>query len=90
MIKGKTEKGFKFEIDPEVANDMEFLERLGEATSDITKFPAIIKELLGEEQKRQLYDFVRNDEGRVPIEEAFNLFGEILSIANEERETKNS
>lgn len=90
MIKGTTESGFKFQIDPEDVNDIEFLERLGIAfNDDMTKVPGILTEILGAEQRKLLYDHLRNDRGKVPIDAVMNEFGEILTIANESKEGKN-
>lgn len=90
MIKGETASGFKFEIEPEDINDMEFLERLGIAfESDITKVPGIMTEILGADQRARLYDHLRNERGKVPIEKAMETFQEILTIANESTEGKN-
>lgn len=90
MVKGETKSGFKFEIDPAEVNDIEFLERLGEAGEDVSKMPRIMKEILGEDQRKRMYDHIRNEKGKVPIDEAMDIFTEILTIANEARETKNS
>ena len=90
MVKGKTKSGFAFQIDPEQVNDMEFLERLGAASDDITKMPKVMTEILGAEQRAKMYDHLRNESGKVPIDKAMDLFQEILTIANEAAETKNS
>jgi len=90
MIKGTTESGFKFQIDPEDVNDIEFLERLGIAfNDDITKVPGILTEILGADQRKRLYDHLRNERGKVPIDAVMDEFGEILTIANESKEGKN-
>lgn len=89
MIKGTTAGGFEFEIEPEAINDMEFLERLGDASEDVTKMPKIMTDVLGAEGRKKLYDFVRTDSGRVPIVAAIELFQEVLTIANESNEGKN-
>jgi len=90
MIKGKTASGFKFEIEPADINDMEFLERLGIAfESDLTKVPGIMTEILGADQRARLYDHLRDERGKVPIEKAMEAFQEILTIANESTEGKN-
>lgn len=90
MITGTTEKGFKFQIDPEDINDIEFLERLGIAfNDDITKIPGIITEILGAEQRKALYDHLRNERGKVPIADVMAEFQEILTIANESVQGKN-
>lgn len=83
MVKGKTESGFEFEIDETVADDMEFMEMLGEAMEDVFKFPKVIKQLLGEEQKKRLYDHLRSENGRVPIEKTSEAFTEIMNLAGE-------
>lgn len=90
MVKGETKNGFKFKIDPDEVNDIEFLERLGEAGEDVSKMPRIMKEILGEDQRKRMYDHIRNEKGKVPIDAAMDIFTEILTIANEARETKNS
>ena len=75
MIKGTTESGFKFELNPEDVNDMEFVEMLAEVDNDISKFPKVIEMALGKDQKRRLYDHVRTDAGKVPVDKAVAEFG---------------
>lgn len=90
MIKGTTESGFEFQIDPEDINDIEFLERLGIAfNDDVTKIPGIITEVLGADQRARLYDHLRNERGKVPIDAVMTAFQEILTIANESNQGKN-
>lgn len=83
MIKGTTESGFGFEFDPENVNDMEWLELAAEAEGDPTKYPKVIEMALGREQKKRLYDHIRTDSGRVPIDKAMEVFREIMDIAGE-------
>jgi hypothetical protein len=83
MIKGTTESGFKFELDQDAVNDMEFVELLAEVDSDITKMPKVIEIALGREQKKRLYDHIRTEAGKVPIDRAVAEFEEILTLANE-------
>lgn len=90
MIKGTTKSGFKFQIDPADVNDMEFIEVLADLESDITKLPRAIVMALGADQKKKLYGHVRTENGKVPVDAVMELFDEILTIANEENETKNS
>ena len=87
-LKGTTADGFNFEIDPVVANDMILLEELAEADKDTTKFPGVLKKMLGEDQKARLYEFLKTEEGIVPIDKCIQTFTEIMNIASEE--TKNS
>ena len=83
MIKGTTKTGFEFEIDEERVNNMEFIDALtelddtanaGEVMGLISK---LLKCILTKEQKKALYDHVRNDKGLVPIEK---VQAELLDI----------
>ena len=82
MRKGKTESGFKFELDEENLNDMEFIEMMANAEQNPLAYPRMLERMLGEEQKKRLYDHVRTKEGRVPpdlidkeVEQIFELAG---------------
>lgn len=91
-LKGTTATGFSFEIDEEARDDMEILERLVDMSrGDITAAPDVLMSLLGEEQKKALYDHCRGKNGRVPskkvIEELRNIFD---TVKEEESDTKNS
>ena len=88
MLKGKTKSGFEFEIDEKVADDMELLEAIAEAEQETYKFPQVLTKVLGEEQKKRLYDHLRTKKGNVPIEKAMHAFVEIMNTAGEQ--TKNS
>ena len=41
--------------------------------------PKLCKMLLGEEQKKRLYDHLRSEDGRVPIEATTNAIQEIFN-----------
>lgn len=88
MVTGKTTTGFEFEIDETIADDMEFVEALSEAMDDAIRFPKVITRLLGEEQKKRLYDHIRRDDGRVSVEKTVEEFTEIMNLAGEN--SKNS
>ena len=88
MRKGKTESGFNFKIDETVVDDMELVEELAEADKDISRFPQVLTKVLGEEQKKKLYDHLRDENGRVTISATVKEFEEIMTLAGEE--TKNS
>lgn len=83
MRSGTTSSGFKFEIDEQDLNDMEFIELMADAEENPLKYPKMVERMLGKEQKKKLYDHVRTKEGRVPpdaidkeVEEIFILAGE--------------
>lgn len=88
MLKGETKSGFPFEVDETVADDMELLEALNEADKDLTKLPDVLNKILGIEQKKALYDHVRDNKGKVSIVAVSKEFVEILNTAG--AETKNS
>ncbi len=83
MRSGTTSSGFKFEIDEQDLNDMEFIELMADAEENPLKYPKMLERMLGKEQKKKLYDHVRTKEGQVPpdaidkeVEEIFILAGE--------------
>lgn len=89
MVKGTTASGFKFEVDQEILKDMEYIELAAETQSNSTKFPELVKMTLGEEQKKALYEHVRNENGRVLVDAVSDEFVEIIGILGEAEETKN-
>lgn len=88
MIEGKTKSGFAYSIDEDNV-DQEFLDALSEAEDgDPLKVSKALRLLLGEEQRKKLYDYLRNDKGKVPIKDVMGAFADIL--ANEGTGAKNS
>ena len=67
MKNGKLKNGFDYTFDEEVLNDMEFLDALYESQGKKPlRISEVITKLLGEEQKKALYDYVRDKKtGRV-------------------------
>lgn len=90
MIKGKTDTGFSYSIDPDVVRDMEFIELAAASKDDGLMLPQLITRVLGEKQKKALYDHVRNEKGFVPVEAISSELEQILLSVNEDAETKNS
>lgn len=80
MVTGTTTTGFSFEADPIVLKDMEFIETLAAAMEDGTKLPTVLVMVLGADQKKKLYDHIRNENGRVIFDDASREFWEILAI----------
>lgn len=79
MIKGKTESGFEFEIEESRLDNMELVDAVAEASdeSPITVSRVILL-LLGEKQRKALYDFCRAETGNVPIEAVSRTIIEIF------------
>lgn len=88
MIKGETSCGFKFEIDENQLDDMEFLEALADMQEDVIVFPKVCKMLLGNEQKKALYNHLRDENGKVPIASVERAITEIMSRSGDQ--VKNS
>ena len=79
MIEGKTKSGFAYSIDEENV-DQEFLDALSEAEDgDPLKVSKALRMLLGDEQRKKLYEHLRNEKGHVPVKEVMEAFRDILS-----------
>lgn len=68
MIKGNTKSGFEFEIDENVFDDWELVEKfraieLGEDSLVVD----VVEQVLGIEQKNRLKDFIRDKNGKVSV-----------------------
>ena len=93
--KGVLKCGFKFSINDSHLDDMELLEDLVEIDKgDILKLPAAITKLLGETQKKKLYDKLRDKKTGVvsstSVGEALQEMFEIMNENDPEDTAKNS
>ena len=79
MIKGKTKSGFEFEIEEKRLNNMELIEALADSVSNQVMISRVIVLLLGNEQKKKLYDFFRTEDGLVPTDAVCNAVVEIFN-----------
>lgn len=85
MKKGKTESGFKYEIDEKVLDDMELIDAMAAAQGDDpTQISVVVVKIFGPEQRKRLYDHVRTEDGRVPINEVANVITEIINSLGED------
>ena len=84
MITGKISNGFEFEIEEEIRDDMEFVELLAETETDITALPKLVTILLGNDKKRELYDLLRNEKGRVQLTAVSDAISEIFETTGAE------
>ena len=79
MTQVKLECGFEAEVDEGKVNDMEFLDMVYDFDADDEKRIFALKRisdmLLKPEDKKRLYDAIRDENGRVPIDR----FGEAMS-----------
>ena len=87
MLKGKTETGFAFEIDEKRLDNMELLDAIAEMENDnIIALSNVSQLLLGKEQRKALYDHIRDEDGTVPSksfsDELVNIFESVKEIKN--------
>lgn len=77
--------GFQLTVDEMALDDMEMLDAIAEAQSeDPLKISFVIKKLLGKEQRKELYDFLRDDTGKVPIDKVTEAVTEVFNALGEE------
>lgn len=76
--------GTKLELDEKALDNMEIVDALAETSGDDPlAVSRIVRALLGNEKRKQLYDSLRTADGRVPVEavsdavrDIFEAFGE--------------
>lgn len=78
MICGKLKSGFEYEVAEEVRDNMELLDAIVEAEENPLAVSKVVKLLLGEDQRRKLYDHLRTEKGNVPILAVSNAVAEIF------------
>lgn len=82
MIEGKTSCGFEYKIEDAVLDDMELVDALANLEENPTAISKIVRLLLGDSQKKDLYEKVRTPEGRVPVNDVMQVVEEIFSAKN--------
>lgn len=80
MIQGKTNSGFKFEIDKNQLKNYEFVELVAEVDENELLMPKLLKLLLGN-QVEALKDHIRDENGIVPIEKMVEEIKDIFENA---------
>ena len=79
MITGKTQSGFKFSIGKERLDNMERLDALADVDAgNVAAISRAAALLLGDEQKKALYEHIRGESGNVPIEAFTNEIADIM------------
>lgn len=80
MIQGKTNSGFKFEINENQLKNYEFVELVAEVDENELLMPKLLKLLLGD-QVEALKDHIRDESGIVPIEKMVTEIKDIFENA---------
>ena len=84
-MKGKLKNGFEFDIDEKALDNMELIDAMAEAQEDDPgKFSKATLLLLGKEERKRLYDHLRADDGRVPIQSVADSFVEIFQALGDQ------
>lgn len=89
MVKGTTESGFKFTVDPDNVKDMRVIELAAKAKHDGLYLPELAGRILGDSQKEKLYEHLADNKGRVSPDKFGNALEEIMSAIDSADETKN-
>lgn len=73
-------EGCKYEIDDEAMDNMELVEAIAETKNDSASgLGKVLSILLGKEQKKKLYDDLRNEKGRVPVADVSDAIIKIMN-----------
>ena len=83
-ISGSTSTGFKYSLDEDDLDDMELLEVLADVNDgDVMKTPKLLEMMLGEEQKKNIYNHCRSKKGKVPTKALTNELNDIFKSASD-------
>lgn len=84
-MKGELKNGFVFEVSDETLDDMELVDAMAEAQEDNPlKFSKAVRLLLGEEQRKKLYEIIKAEKGRVSVDAVSAAFVEIMQALGEQ------
>ncbi len=89
VIEVKSDRGFKCTIEKDALMDVELFDDLvALENGDVSNLTKICNTLLGDEQRKEFYEFLRNEKGRILFT---TLASELMSIFKNAGEvTKNS
>lgn len=81
--------GFVAEVDEQVVNDMEFLDLVYDFDEGKEKKIFAMRKmsdiLLGEEGRKRLYDTLRDENGRIPIDRYGTAMAELIGQMNDKK-----
>lgn len=78
----KTSIGFEANIDEGFVDDIVFIEGINALQAgDATAIPLVTRKILGD-AKDALYDFVKDEHGRVPVKPTLDIVAEIVAAVS--------
>lgn len=85
MKKIVLENGLELEVNEQCLNNMELLDALEEMTDgNELAMSKVVKLMLGKDNRKKLYDFIRDKDGRVPLEIIDKCLTEIMYLLGEQ------
>lgn len=80
MIQGKTKTGFSYEVSDGAFNNMELVDAMAELDEGGHPFALsrVCLLLLGKEQRKRLYDHIREEDGKVPPQKMGEEIADII------------
>ena len=81
MKKVRLQSGFEMELPDGALNNMEMVDALAEMESDEDPLAVsrILKAILGEKKRKELYKHLRTEDGYVPVERVVEAVREIFA-----------
>ena len=80
----RTSSGFEIDIDPSRFDNAELLDALSDMNAgDALAVSRVLTFILGKEDKKRLYDHLREEDGRVPLEKLNREIQDILELAGD-------
>ena len=83
MLDIKTKDGLEVSVDENNISDMRFIEAVRNVETSGTSYIDMIELAIGKDGKEKLYEFVKEEDGRIPIKKVNEVFDEIMAIATE-------
>lgn len=85
MKKIVLENGLELDVNESALNNMELFDALAEMTEgNALALSNVVKLMLGNDNRKKLYDYIRKEDGTVPLEQVDKCITEILNNLGEQ------
>lgn len=85
MKKIVLENGLELEVNESALNNMELFDAMAEMTEgNALALSNVVKLMLGNDNRKKLYDYVRKEDGTVPVEQIDKCVTEIMNLLGEQ------